>query len=105
VSTAERAQEAVGALSGEERRDAERVLELCRHLRPEAEGATADASKDRAALRIELSGLAERLGRRHARAIVFACIARAALAELGGAAGQGAEALAQADRLLARQGL
>ncbi len=76
--------ELVCALLGQdERRSAERVVEVCRELagRARSEGRLVPATGD-AELRRELGRLTELLGRRATHALPAATLARAALADL-----------------------
>lgn len=93
----DRVYDAAAALNDVERRDARRVVELCRqdHL----------VSADGGDLRRELGRLAELLGRRGARALPAAALARARLADLGGQSQDRDRALADCDQKLMLFGL
>ena len=93
----ERAEGLIAKLPDAERRDAMQLVDLCRALpKPDAEEA------NRA--RVELGRLAELLGRRAARALAFAALARAALAELHGQPHEAARYYADCERWLTTYG-
>jgi hypothetical protein len=102
----ERARDAKGALRGPESADAVRVLEIAGELafRGRAvDGKLAPLPGDEG-LRVELGRLAELLGRRSARAIPLASVARAAFADLAGRSDHALERLTEADRQLSLLG-
>ena len=73
--------------------------------RPVQTTAAEDQTAESVAARIELRGLAERLGRRDARAIPFASLARAASAELHGSVADALRIRAECDAQLMMLGL
>lgn len=94
-SLAPRARSLLGSLEGAARTDAARVLEIVAAL----------GDEDDVARRIELRGLAERLGRREAEGVPFATLARAASAHLSGAVTDRARILGECEVQLATFGL
>ncbi|HEX2734370.1 MAG TPA: hypothetical protein VHM70_22325 [Polyangiaceae bacterium] len=81
----ERAETVLPLLRGEERRDAERALQLCRGLLARArEAEKLLPEPNDLELKRELGGLVERLSRRSSAAIVLGTLGRAALADLAG---------------------
>jgi hypothetical protein len=81
----ERSASLLGLLTGQERADAARALELCTEVsaRPRDERGPSPAPSEQA-LRRELARLVEYLSRRSSSAIAFASLGRAALADLAG---------------------
>ncbi|HSC89456.1 MAG TPA: hypothetical protein VLC09_19375 [Polyangiaceae bacterium] len=92
----ERAEAGLGSLSAEARGDANAALELCRAV------ARGEAPEDAPR---QLLGLVEVLSRRTARAIPFATLGRAALAELRNSPGEAAQLRADTSKNLAIFGL
>jgi hypothetical protein len=80
----ERANDALSMVPERERSDAARVAAVCSTLsiRPRNDGERLIPGEGDPALRVELSRLAELLGRRSSAALPFAALARAALADL-----------------------
>lgn len=81
----ERSASLLGLLTGQERADAARALELCSEVsaRPRQERGPVPLPADQA-LKRELARLVEYLSRRSSNAIAFASLGRAVLADLAG---------------------
>jgi hypothetical protein len=92
----EQAEWALGMLSDEARSDAEEALGLCRAV---AAGSAADDAARR------LLALVERLARRTTRAIPYATLGRAALAELSGRPKDACQLLNEAMATFSRLGM
>lgn len=107
VELRSRAGSLVSALPAPEAQDARRVLALVDELGPGLDAGAPPFSEptQSAALRIELRGLAERLGRRSAEGIPFASLARALSAALLGSDRDAARIRGECDAQLLSFGL